>query len=1059
MNANVIYKGLSSLPSDYSCQDGELEVSFGIGFPEEDGAIRQECEPSTLLTLSSDWQAMCIHSSVEYKHYILVSTAQSSKVAYVDEKDIDDTTHAPSQITDITPYTENNGTTQTEIPSGDIITSVTPMGNTLVLTVAGSDGVGYMYYFLWKDGAYKGLGSSIPDVRIQFSLTAFCKLYSWQKYDAEDDDSYNEFFKVKVPDRTEATELEFSDNQKSAVKSVVMGKVNKFVNQVGNRAGKFVFPFLVRYAYRLYDGSYTMHSAPVLMVPCTKQPLVIGQNKTSSESTDNLVNCDIFLTPCRLNWQMLNAAAYQSLRNEWKDIVTDICIFVSSPFYTYDQSGDPEGLTLIRRKPVNWYTEPYENVMLAELANETNNDWTSAADEDEEILHDFNGRNGKMTHLNGGSTTGDVWNAAISRIELSMNDSVRRFQWWDVNELFKLMYYGAAQYIYGGDNLATKWMLNTKSLYQIRLAEFEKGEYEDKIKNCGDFYLLYSLDLEDGTIESDITGTTKVKANTIYPIKNLDPQYLGNLTAHERLSDDYMSHEQLSPAMTRVYNSRLHIGNVTKTVSNGFGTDVMLPYCNTYRDFKMYHGKADKSLSGDPWRVVAFADTVGYDGKGTKFGEDVVQRYTLNTDSGKEIICGNRTFSTGLAFNTREFDGETNRVLPCYIFFPSPKATNIKVFRRNGSDENYRMVINAKMEEHEHLYGSVYLAGVNNGSRSNLFLKGEVPALSDRSYTEQNIVYISEANNPFVFQAVNSVSVGDGEIITLVPAVTALSQGQFGEYPMYAFTSEGVWALNPDDSGVYNTCRPVSRDVCLSEKAVLQLDKSVVFATKRGVVQISGSQTECISNSVNRIGSAQWTSMQGVKSVMDKYAVPAESVPEDVAFTDYVANACMLYDYIASRIIISNSSYGYAYVYYMKSAAWSTAPYIISRGLNSYPNAVGQNEEGNVVDLSVPDTTSPFNGMLITRPFKFGAPDTFKEVSSIIQRGVVGNSKIRQVLYGSNDLTNWQPIYSSTTKYMRGYRGTPYKYFKIAVFCNLSNTENLVGFSADLTPRLNDILR
>ena len=66
---------------------------------------------------------------------------------------------------------------------------------------------------------------------------------------------------------------EFSDNNKTRITDQVLAHINKFIAERSTNKGKFIFPFFVRYAYRLYDGTLTMHSAPILMIasfrPCT----------------------------------------------------------------------------------------------------------------------------------------------------------------------------------------------------------------------------------------------------------------------------------------------------------------------------------------------------------------------------------------------------------------------------------------------------------------------------------------------------------------------------------------------------------------------------------------------------------------------------------------------------------------------------------------------------------------------------------------------------------------------------------------------------------------------
>ena len=97
--------------------------------------------------------------------------------------------------------------------------------------------------------------------------------------------------------------------------------------------------------------------------------------------------------------------------------------------------------------------------------------------------------------------------------------------------------------------------------------------------------------------------------------------------------------------------------------------------------------------------------------------------------------------------------------------------------------------------------------------------------------------------------------------------------------------------------------------------------------------------------------------------------------------------------------------------------------------------------------------------LVVTRPFKMDEPDVFKTIDTIIQRGYFKSGHVVQVLYGSNDLFNWHTVWSSTDKYMRGFRGTPYKAFRIALICTLDKSESLLGFSVQFNPRMLNRLR
>jgi hypothetical protein len=152
----------------------------------------------------------------------------------------------------------------------------------------------------------------------------------------------------------------------------------------------------------------------------------------------------------------------------------------------------------------------------------------------------------------------------------------------------------------------------------------------------------------------------------------------------------------------------------------------------------------------------------------------------------------------------------------------------------------------------------------------------------------------------------------------------------------------------------------------------------------------------------------------------------------------------------------------------MKSKHWTTMPSKIIDSIPSYPQAYavsqGADEVNMLVDLSQ-DTTDEdalkgIKGVVITRPFKLDYPDALKTINTIIQRGYFDYhndgtvKKVQQVLYGSRDLFNWYPVFSSQDLYLRGFRGTPYKYFRLALICNLDKDETLVGCTVQYEPRL-----
>ena len=125
----------------------------------------------------------------------------------------------------------------------------------------------------------------------------------------------------------------------------------------------------------------------------------------------------------------------------------------------------------------------------------------------------------------------------------------------------------------------------------------------------------------------------------------------------------------------------------------------------------------------------------------------------------------------------------------------------------------------------------------------------------------------------------------------------------------------------------------------------------------------------------------------------------------------------------------------------------------IVSNINSYPEALAMAEGSKLINLSETDETQ-VTSLVVTRPFKIGEANVFKTINAIIQRGFFDRSHVRQILYGSNDLFNWHIVWSSEDKYLRGFRGTPYKAYRLALICSLDKAESLYGFTVQYITRM-----
>ena len=138
-----------------------------------------------------------------------------------------------------------------------------------------------------------------------------------------------------------------------------------------------------------------------------------------------------------------------------------------------------------------------------------------------------------------------------------------------------------------------------------------------------------------------------------------------------------------------------------------------------------------------------------------------------------------------------------------------------------------------------------------------------------------------------------------------------------------------------------------------------------------------------------------------------------------------------------------------------ESKQWGMMQSNIADSVNAYPDALAVIDNGSLVNFS-DESDDTYKNIVISRPIKLDAFDIHKSVDTIIQRGVFHKGHVKSVLFASNDLYNWVPVWSSVDHYLRGFRGTPYKYLRIALLTGLTKDEGITGCSVQFTPRLNN---
>jgi hypothetical protein len=948
MIKEIKYGGITTTPSDYDSPDGDLASSSGI--VKEEGRILVTRTPTQAYpaTDALDKKPLFIHNTTDGNVFYILMGSNSSPYSNLY-------------------YRQDSGNSDTQIdgaPNGEP-KNIDAIGNTLVCLYDD----GSIHYVIYRNGAYIHKGTHIPTVEIQFGLNGVLKRKMIDNLEMGD-----------VFDGAEEADLSIKAGYEDYVTNRVLGEVESALTEYGDKDDKFSAPFLVRYALRLYDGSYTNISVPVLMDNnFGKAPVVSFWARGESTKLKSFAVYNVYSTLTAL---LVNS---RNVLNGWEDIVKSIDIFVSRQFRNYDHLGKVGGLIPYYGNTFSDQDSHYSDSPLA-YALSTNK-----------------------------------WMGYIT-------PPLRP-------DYVKDSYYLEYSNYFTDSNLSGTM---TRPRYQFDLPYYSEdelvGEQRGLITLNSTFYKLYSFKLEKGGAPDNYYENTSLSLGTVIPVES---GIIANIETQDTLQDDYYSNDTLLSYSSFVYNSRISFANIARKPFGGFSAKAL--------NVPFYDGTSHTAI---------IVYNVLIDENGTK------SRVQTSYQTDEVVLdSGNKYYG----------------LLPTYFFYPNPNAKTLVVkVTLDGGTPVYKEI---GLSQHPSLNGAYYI------SRDPLDLSSSVsenvmnpyPLNTAIPYPSQ--IYTSEAYNPYVFKAenINQLPIS-ADIINIASTTQPMSQGQFGQYPLYVFSDMGIFALQLASNGNFSGLTPVTRDVILGDGSSLtQLDDSLLFATKQGIMELVGKNTKCITKGLDK--KIAIPSLDSIGEITcDDEDPPVVPVPDIKTFI----NGCkMVYDYVNARVIVFNPEYKLAYVYAAKDDAWTMMPVEgLIDTINAYPDAYavasvtdGVGTTYSLVDLSTitdPQTevTTPPYGWLITRPFSMDSPNDFKFIDVIRQNGVFeeylikdgdeyngkdkiteGDNVIRQILYGSNDLINWFIVGSSDSRLLNGRTSSPFKWFRLAVGCTFKHGESLSSFT------------
>lgn len=471
------------------------------------------------------------------------------------------------------------------------------------------------------------------------------------------------------------------------------------------------------------------------------------------------------------------------------------------------------------------------------------------------------------------------------------------------------------------------------------LIKQDKEHNLKSIKECGTLYLLKSIPYENGTSNQSITLLQSKE----------DEDAIKNIQYSELLPVDTGSNHTLGAKTSYLYNNRLHLANIKTTFFTGHSP-------KSFAYTHQYNGSA--SLL----RPIGGGTSIG------RIWVKYIVTVTLKID-GEEY-----NISTTY---TPPYD--TNINITSLISYPDIRAKRIKI---TAVDEGgiMAMMCDVALVEHNYLNIAYYV-------------EGDLKAIGERYAWEQNntpnnvnvISYepnklkVSRINNPFNYPNKNTYQIGNDKILALASQAQKISEGSFGQYPLYIFTTTGIYSLQIGQGEVLysNQVAPVSYETPIS-RIVAETPYGIVFISNRGLCSISGQQVQLISESIDQS--------------YDYIKVHNNDIVEinwpDEEFEEYLSRVkSIIYNPYHDEVILIASESAYSYVYNIpKQSFWLSTEDINITVRNTFPElyVIGS----NALKTMKESREKSVRIAIITHPIDFMTPD-IKRMQRAILRGLL----------------------------------------------------------------------
>lgn len=337
-----------------------------------------------------------------------------------------------------------------------------------------------------------------------------------------------------------------------------------------------------------------------------------------------------------------------------------------------------------------------------------------------------------------------------------------------------------------------------------------------------------------------------------------------NLANQEELPVDNYTHHSLLPNGQMVYNSKLHVFDYKQTLFKPWPTEYNTPQTGVGQF------SSDEFTMTDVWEQWIIAE--------------------IKTENGISKVVRHQTFQA-----TTKYNSQYN-----FLSYPDSRARKLtivtKIPTHGGYTYNPVEFSLTASETHNFAYWiSESLKPVTPGILPTLSSDLSWASEQNAELIYRNALKISSVNNPFNFPSDQTHTVGTGVILNAGTNAMRMSDGQFGQYPLYVFTTEGITSLDTGTTVAYNRQSSASLEIPVNTM-ICPTPFGVLFIGKRGLYVINGQQVQYLS------------------AAIEENMLPNNIVTGWTNWEEWVLGLRLIaYDYQQHEIVLAGAAYNLIY--------------------------------------------------------------------------------------------------------------------------------------------------